>query len=114
MAVSLLLAACQAPLPAAPPGGDATPCTRATAVAADTVVLVAGACNPWCVVTHVGSVVYFTNHDAVLHDMVADPALPYDLPVPPGGTLATLPLAAGTVTWTSVHQPSATVTLFVE
>ncbi len=99
-----------APAPSGPP----VPCTREVAVASDTVVITAAACNPYCLHVAAGTPVYFLNHDGTAYYFVASPALPYDLPVPAYAGTVTLPLAAGTVTWTAVHAPSATATVFVE
>ena len=112
-----LVAACGTlnPLEAPPvPSGPGTPCTRAASVAADTVVISAGACNPWCIHLPAAKPVTFINHDPALYLFTADPVLPYDVQVPGHATTVTLPLAAGTVTWTAAHQPAATVTIFVE
>jgi hypothetical protein len=109
-----LVTACQ-PLGTAFPPDGGTPCTRAVAVAADTVVISAGACNPWCIHVPVGPPIYFFNGDRDSYYFVADPPLPYDVPVPASAPTVTLPLTtAGTVTFTAVHAPSATVTVFVE
>lgn len=109
-------AACQPLNSAAPPGPDGgTPCSRAVAVAASEVVITAGACNPWCIHVPVGSRVYFINNDPVLYLFAADPPLGYDVQVPANAPAVTLPLeTAGMVTWTAVHSPAATVTIFVE
>jgi hypothetical protein len=116
-AVALLaaavVAACQPHDPAQPPP-DGTPCTRAVAVASDTVVIAAGVCNPWCIHVPAGTPVYFVNDDPALYLFMAQPALPYDVQVPAHAANVTLPLAAGTVTWTAVQQPAATATIFVE
>jgi len=113
LGVAAFLSACGAatPEPAPDPG---TPCTRAVAVASDTVVIAAGICNPWCIHVAAGTPVYFINNDPFLYLFTADPALPYEVQVPQYAGNVTLPLAAGTVTWTAVHQPAATVTIFVE
>ncbi len=100
----------QPPVPPAP----GTPCTREVAVASDTVVIAAGACNPWCIHVRAGTPVYFINNDPSLYLFTADPALPYEIQVPGYAGAVTLPLAAGTVIWTAVHQPAATATVFVE
>jgi hypothetical protein len=111
-----MVAACQPHDPfqdvPVPPVG--TPCTRDVAVASDTVVIAAGTCNPWCIHVAAGTSVYFINNDPILYYLVADPVLPYDLQVPSYAGTVTLPLAPGTVTWTEVHHPAATVTIFVE
>ena len=114
--VLVAVAACQPLNPAQlPPEGDGgTPCTLAAAVASDTVVIAAGACNPWCIHVPAGTAVYFINNDPALYLFMADPALPYDVQVPGYAGAVTLPLASGTVTWTAVHQPAATVTIFAE
>jgi hypothetical protein len=115
LAAAALLGACQAhdPFPAQPDGG--TPCTRDVAVASDTVVVSAGACNPWCIHVPVGTPVYFVNQDPDLYLFTADPPLTYDLQVPGYAANVTAPLEpAGTVTWTAVQNPAATVTIFVE
>jgi hypothetical protein len=116
-AVALLaaavVAACQPHDPAQPPPGG-TPCSRAVAVASDTVVIAAGVCNPWCIHVPAGTPVYFVNNDPALYLFMAEPALPYDVQVPAHAGNVTLPLAAGTVTWTAVQQPAATATIFVE
>ena len=108
-----LVAAC-GPLPPTAPPGPVVPCTREVAVASDTVVIAAGACNPWCIHVPAGTAVYFINNDPALYLFMADPALPYDVQVPGYAGAVTLPLASGTVTWTAVHQPAATVTIFAE
>jgi len=108
-----LVSACGPSLPTAPPG-PVVPCTREVAVASDTVVIAAGACNPWCIHVPAGTAVYFINNDPALYLFMADPALPYDVQVPGYAGAVTLPLASGTVTWTAVHQPAATATVFVE
>ena len=96
------------------PGGG-TPCTRNVAVASDTVVVSAGICNPWCIHVAAGTSVYFINNDPTLYLFMADPALPYDVQVPGYAGAVTLPLTVpGRVTWTAVHQPAATATIFVE
>jgi hypothetical protein len=106
-------AACQPLPPPVPEPG--TPCTRAVAVAFSEVVISAGACNPWCIHVPVGSRVYFINNDPVTYLFAADPALPYEVQVPGHAGAVTLPLeTVGTVTWTAVHSPAATVTVFVE
>lgn len=91
-----------------------TPCTRDVAVASDTVVIAAGACNPWCIHVPDGTAVTFINNDPLLYLFAADPALPYEIQVPQYAGAVTLPLEPGTVIWTAVHQPAATVTVFVE
>ena len=108
-----LVSACGPSLPTAPPG-PVVPCTREVAVASDTVVIAAGACTPWCIHVPAGTAVYFINNDPALYLFMADPALPYDVQVPGYAGAVTLPLASGTVTWTAVHQPAATTTVFVE
>lgn len=102
-----------AALPPVPPG-PGVPCTREVAVAASDVVVAAAACNPWCIHVPAGTPVYFHNLDRFLYLFTADPALPYDVQLPPLAPAVTLPLAKGTVTWTAVQAPSATVTVFVE
>jgi len=112
-----LLAACQPLNPAVPPPSSdgGTPCSRAVAVAADTVVITAGACNPWCIHVAVGTPVYFINYDKAIYLFVADPPLPYDVQVPGNAPAVTLPLdTLGPVTFTAVHAPTATVTVYVE
>jgi hypothetical protein len=113
VATVTLVAAC-GPLLPTPPPGPVVPCTREAAVASDTVVVAAGACNPWCIHVAAGTAVYFINNDPALYLFMADPALPYDVQVPGYAGAVTLPLASGTVTWTAVHQPAATVTIFAE
>jgi hypothetical protein len=113
VAVAALVAAC-GPVPPEPPFGPGTPCTRDAAVASDTVVIAAGVCNPWCIHVPAGTPVYFINNDPFLYLFAAEPALPYEVQVPQHAGAVTLPLAAGTVTWTAVHQPAATVTVFAE
>ena len=110
------VAACQPLEPAAPPVPDGgTPCSRSVAVAASDVVITAGACNPWCIHVPVGSRVYFINNDPVLYLFAADPPLAYEVQVPGYTGAVTLPLeAVGAVTWTAVHSPAATVTIYVE
>jgi hypothetical protein len=99
--------------PPVPDGG--TPCSRAVAVAALDVVISAGACNPWCIHVPLGSRVYFFNNDPVTYLLAADPPLPYEVQVPGHTGAVTLPLeAVGAVTWTAVHSPAATVTIYVE
>jgi hypothetical protein len=117
LAAAALSVACQTLEPASPPpvppdGG--TPCSRAVAVAADTVVIAAGACIPWCIAVPAGTEVTFQNNDPVLYYLVADPPLPYDVQVPAYAGMATLPLPVGTYTWTAVQNPATTVTIFVE
>jgi hypothetical protein len=113
-----MVAACQPhdpfqAVPVPPDGG--TPCTRDVAVDSDTVVISAGICNPWCIHVTAGTSVYFINNDPILYYLVADPPLPYDLQVPGYAGTVTLPLTApGAVTWTEVHHPAATATIFVE
>ncbi len=113
LGVAALLSGC-APIVPEPPPDPGTPCTRELAVASDTVVIAAGACNPWCVHVPAGTPVYFINNDPLLYLFAADPPLPYEIQVPQYAGTVTLPLAAGTVTWTAVNQPAATVTIFVE
>jgi len=113
-----MVAACQThdpfQTPPAPPDGG-VPCTRDVAVASDTVVISAGICNPWCIHVAAGTPVYFLNNDPTLYYFVADPVLAYDLQVPGYAGSVTSPLTArGAVTWTEVHHPAATVTIFVE
>ncbi len=98
--------------PPVPP--EPTPCTRATAVGADTVVITAGVCNPWCIHVAAGASVTFLNGDPALYYLTAEPVFPYDLQVPGYAGAVTLPLPVGAVTWTAVQAPSATVTVFVE
>ena len=120
VALAALLAgvtACQPLHSAAPPpdpdGG--TPCSRAVAVAALDVVISAGACNPWCIHVPVGSRVFFINDDPVPYLFAADPPLSYEVQVPGHAGAVTLPLdTVGTVTWSAVHAPAATVTIYVE
>jgi len=113
-----MVAACQPhdpfqTFPVQPDGG--TPCTRAVSVASDTVVITAGACNPWCIHVAAGTSVYFHSNDPALYYFVADPVLSYDLQVLGYGDAVTLPLTTlGPVTWTAAHQQAATVTIFVE
>ena len=106
-------AACQPLAPPVPDGG--TPCSRAVAVAFAEVLISAGACNPWCIHVPVGSRVYFINNDPVTYLFAADPPLSYEVQVPGHAGAVTLPLEpAGAVTWSAVHSPAATVTVFVE
>jgi hypothetical protein len=117
VALLALVAACQPLNPAAPlPESDGgTPCSRALAVASDTVVIAAGACNPWCIHVPVGTTVNFVNNDPDLYFFVPDPPLTADVQVPGRAPGFTDPLATpGEVTFTAVHAPSATVTVFVE
>jgi hypothetical protein len=115
VAVAALVAACGTMNAAEPPPVPAGPCTRAVAVASDTVVISAGVCNPWCIHVAAPTPVYFINNDPTLYFFTADPALPYDVQVPGNAGAVTLPLTAvGPVTWTAAHQPAATVTIFVE
>jgi len=112
-----LLAGC-APLglPEPPPAGDGgTPCTRANAIAADTVVLMARACNPWCIHVPTGTEVGFINQDAATYLMLSSGPPPFEIPLPPssGGSTPKL-LAPGTVVVTDAHWPAATVTIYVE
>jgi hypothetical protein len=118
LAAVLLVAGCQPltqeQLPPVPPDGG-TPCNRALAVESDTVVISAGACNPWCIHVRAGTPVYFINNDPGLYFFLANPALLYeDVQVPGGAGTVTLPLPPGMVTWTAAHTPAATVTVFVE
>jgi hypothetical protein len=114
--VLVAVAACHPLNPAQlPPEGDGgTPCTLAEAVAFDTVVIAAGACNPWCIRVAAGSPIYFVNQDQAYYLFMADPPLPYDVQVPGRSPAVTLPLPAGTWTFTAVQAPAATVTVFVE
>jgi hypothetical protein len=116
MVLAALLAGVTACDPATPPAPDGgTPCSRAVAVPFDEVAISAGACNPWCIHVPVGSRVYFINNDPVTYLFTADPPLWNELPVPGHAAAVTPPLeTAGTVTWTAVHSPAATVTIFVE
>jgi hypothetical protein len=120
LALAVLLpcvAACQPLNPTSPPpvGDGGTPCTRASAVSSDTVVIAAQACDPWCIYLPAGSSLYFINNDTAMYLFVADPPLPYDVQVPGRSPAVTLPLdTRGTVTFTAVHAPTATVTVFVE
>ncbi len=116
-AAAAMAAACGPLVPAESPvpPGPGTPCTRAVAVASDTVVIAAGACNPWCIHVAAGTPVTFVNDDPALYFFLADPPLVYeDVQVPGYAGAVTLPLPPGTVTWTAAHQPAATVTVFVE
>jgi hypothetical protein len=114
LAAALVVAACGRLEPPVPPG-PTVPCTRAVAIATDTVVISAGVCNPWCIHVAARTPVYFINGDPTLYYFTADPALTYeDVQVPGNAGTATLPLPAGTVIWTAAHQPAATVTVFVE
>jgi len=110
----LVLTGCPTHDPLVVPPDGGVPCTRAAAIASDTVVIAALVCNPSCIHVKAGTPVYFINHDPFTYYLVADPPLPYDLSVPPYAGTVTLPLAAGTVTWTAPHQPSAAATIFVE
>lgn len=83
-------------------------------MASDTIVISAGICNPWCLQVPTGTSVYFINNDPALYYFTADPALPYDIQVPGYGGAVTLPLSAGTVTWTALQDPAATATIFAE
>jgi hypothetical protein len=117
LALLACAAACQPPSSTSPPpipdGG--TPCSRAVAVAFSEVVISAGVCNPWCIHVPVGTPVTFLNNDPAIYLFAADPPLPYEIQVPGYAGAVTLPLdAVGTVTWTAVHAPAATVTVFVE
>ncbi len=117
LAAMALAAGCQPldpaqPLPVPPDGG--TPCTRAVAVRADSVVIAAGTCIPWCLVVAAGTPVTFFNNDAALYYFVATPALPYDVQVPGYAGMMTLPLPVGTWTWTALQSPATTATVFVE
>jgi hypothetical protein len=117
VALLVAVAACQPLNPTSPPPSSdgGTPCTRAVAVASDTVVIAAGACNPWCIHVPVGTPVYFVNYDTTTYLFVADPPLSYDVQVPGNAPAVTLPLSpAGAVTFTAVHAPTATVTVYVE
>jgi hypothetical protein len=111
------IAGCQPLHSAAPPpvpdGG--TPCSRAGAIDTRDVVVSAGACNPWCIRVPAGSSVYFINEDPAPYLFAADPPLPYEVQVPGHAGAVTLPLdTVGAVTWTAVHAPAATVTIYVE
>lgn len=111
--MAVLLSAC-GPAAPEPTPGPVIPCTRERAVASDTVVIAAGVCNPWCIHVPAGTPVYFLNNDPFLYLFAAEPALPYEIQVPQYAGAVTLPLSAGTVIWTAVHQPAATVTVYVE
>jgi hypothetical protein len=114
VAAALVVAACGRLEPPVPPG-PVVPCTRAVAVASDTVVISAGVCNPWCIHVAARTPVYFINGDPTLYYFTAAPTLPYDIQVPGYAGAVTPPLTAlGAVTWTAVQQPAATVTIFVE
>jgi hypothetical protein len=107
-------AGCSPHSPEPPPPDGGTPCTRAAAVAANEVVIVAGACNPWCIHVPAGAQVWFYNQDPVLYLVDSDPPVVPEMQLPASGATSTPPLAAGTVTFTAVQAPSATVTVFVE
>jgi hypothetical protein len=111
------LVACQPLNPTSPPpvGDGGTPCSRSVAVDSDTVVIAAQVCDPWCIHVPTGTSVYFINNDTAMYLFVADPPLSYDVQVPGRSPAVTLPLdTPGTVSFTAVHAPTATVTVFVE
>ena len=113
-AAALVVAACGRIEPPPPPG-PVVPCTRAVAVPSDTVRISAGVCNPWCIHVAARTPVFFINGDPTLYYFTADPTLPFDIQVPAYAGAVTPPLTdLGAVTWTAVHQPAATVTIFVE
>ncbi|HET8725538.1 MAG TPA: hypothetical protein VFM53_15170 [Anaeromyxobacteraceae bacterium] len=94
------------------------PCTREVAVAADTVVIAAGACNPGCIHVPAGAEVLFLNGDPTLY-VFASPPPPAParelVQVPGRAGMTTLPLdAPGTYVYEALQWPAATVTVFVE
>ena len=112
-----LCAACEVLGPAEPPpaGDGGTPCTRATAVAAATVVVVAGACNPWCIHVPAGASVEFLNQDRATYLFASEGPPAFEMLVPASSAASTPALASpGTVVVTAVHVPAATATIFVE
>jgi hypothetical protein len=79
------------------------------------VVLVAGACNPWCVHVPAGSRVEFLNQDPATYLLASDGPPAFELVIPAATAASTPPLAApGTVVVTAIHVPAATATIFVE
>jgi hypothetical protein len=116
LSIAATVLGCQPLAPAAPPPGSdgGTPCVSSGAVAANEVVVAAGVCNPWCIQVAAGTPVYFYNNDPALYLFVADPPLSYDVQVPGYAGAVTLPLAAGSWTFTAVQAPSATVTVRVQ
>jgi hypothetical protein len=114
--LALLLACEPLALPEPPPAGDGgTPCTRATSISADTVVLVAGTCNPWCIHVPAGTAVGFVNQDRATYLMLSAGPPPFEIPLPISSAGSTPRLETpGTVVVTDAHWPAATVTIFVE
>ena len=110
------LAACQPLGPAAlPPAGDGgTPCTLASAVRAESVAVVAGICNPWCIRVGAGASVGFVNQDPVAYLLSAPGDSGFEIVLPAMGAASTPSLASGTVVVSEVHHPSLSVTVFVE
>jgi hypothetical protein len=94
------------------------PCTREVAVAADTVVIAAGACNPGCIHVPVGTTLYFLNGDPTLYVFASPPppATARELVQVPGrAAMTTVPLdSPGTYVYEALQWPAATVTVFVE
>ncbi|HVP67310.1 MAG TPA: hypothetical protein VMT17_08615 [Anaeromyxobacteraceae bacterium] len=118
LALPLLAAvvACQ-PLnqPVPPPVSDGgTPCSASTAVAADTVVVTNGICNPWCLSAHAGASVMFLNQDGMLYLLDGTGASTFEIALAPQSAVETPPLPSGVVLVTAVENPAATVTILVE
>jgi hypothetical protein len=114
--LALLLACEPLSLPEPPPAGDGgTPCSRATSISADTVVLVARVCNPWCIHVPAGTAVAFVNQDPASYLMLSAGPPAFEIPLPASAAGSTPRLETpGTVVVTEAHWPAATVTIFVE
>ncbi len=116
LAAVAALASCMPLGPAVPPpaGDGGTPCTLSSAVRADSVAIVAGACNPGCIRVAAGTSVTFVNQDGTGYLLAAAGDSGFELVIPPMTSASTPPLAAGTVVVSGVHEPSLSVTVFVE
>lgn len=113
---ALALSACQPLSPAQPPPENpaSVPCTLDTAVATDTVAVVAGACNPGCIRVRAGMLVGLVNQDAYYYLFAGEPPSTIEVALPAGAWGYTPPLPAGTTVLADVHWPAATVTIFAE